>query len=128
MGRLHVLFEDHEQREALAALHALERHVLPVFEPGVFAHGGRPVEAPPADVAGVGPLPGVSPYVFFHVSFQFVPVATNGTGEWFLAGVRSHVADHLAPGVRYSTTDEAAEHCVGGRGRAFCGVSCKVQL
>lgn len=39
MDCLHVLFEHNEQGKALAALHALERHVLPVLDPGVFAHG-----------------------------------------------------------------------------------------
>lgn len=114
MHHLHVLFEHNEQRKALAAPHALEGHVLPVFDPGVLTHGRRSVEASPADVAGVGPLPSVSPHMFFHVAFQFVPVATDGTGERLLAGVSSHVADHLTPRVCDSTTDKAGECFVGG--------------
>lgn len=114
MDRLHVLLEHNEQRKALAALHALEGPVLPVFDPGVFAHGRGSVEASPTDVAGVRPFPGVSPHMFFHMAFQFVTVATYGTGVWFLAGVCSHVADHMTPGVCYFTADKAGEHFVGG--------------
>lgn len=128
MDHLHVLFEHNEQGKALAALHALERHVLPVLDPGVFTHGGRSVEAFPTDVAGVRPFPSVSPHMFFNMTFQFVSVATNGTGKWFLAGVRSHVADHLTPGVCYSTTDKAGERYVGGLWHTFRCMSCKVQL
>lgn len=80
-------FEQNEQREALAALHALEGVALHVFEAGVFAHGGGPVEALPTDVAGVRPLPRVSPDVFFDVTFHFVFVATDGAGVRFLCGV-----------------------------------------
>lgn len=82
-----VSFEQDEQREALAALHALEGIVLHVFVAGVFAHGGGSVEAQPTDVAGVRPLPCMSPDVFFDVTFHFVPVATDGTGVRFLCGV-----------------------------------------
>lgn len=92
-----MLFEHGEQREALAALHALERHALPVFDPGVFGHGRRSVEAFPTDVAGVRPFSGVSPHMFPHMTFVSVP--TDGTGKRFLAGVRSHVAVHVAPAV-----------------------------
>lgn len=114
MHHLHVLFEHHEHREALAALRAFEGHALPVFDQRVFSHGGRSVETSPADVARVRPLPRVSPHMFFHVAFQFVPVTTNGTGKRFLAGVSSHVADHLTPCVCFSATDKAGECFTGG--------------
>lgn len=113
MDHLHVLFEQNKQRKALAALRALEWHVLPVFDPGVFTHGRRSVEAFPTDVAGVWPFSSVSPQMLFDMTFQFVCVATNGTGIWFLTGVCSHVADHSTPGVCCSTTDKAGEHFVG---------------
>lgn len=113
MHCLHVLFKHNEQGKALAALRALEWHVLPVLDPGMFAHGGRSVEASPADVAGVRPFASVSPHVFFHVTFQFVSVATNWTAEWFLACVCSHVTDHLTPAVDSSTTDKTGK-LVGG--------------
>lgn len=128
MDRLHVLFEHNEQGKALAAPRALERHVLPVFDPGVLTHGGRSVEAFPTDVAGVRPFPSVSPHVFFHMTFQFVSVTANGACKWFLAGVRPHVADHLTPGVCYSTTDEAGECSICGLWESSCCVSCKVQF
>lgn len=110
---LHVLFEHHEQGKALAALCTLERHVLPVLDPGVFAQGRRSVEAFPADVAAVRFFPGVSPHVFFHVTFQFVSPATNWTAERFLPGVCPHVTDHFAPGVNFPAADEAGELLVG---------------
>lgn len=87
MDRPQMSFEQNEQREALAALHALEGVVLHVFDAGVFAHGGGSVEAPPTDVACVRPLPCVSPDVFFDVTFHFVSFATDGTGVRFLCGV-----------------------------------------
>lgn len=109
MDHLHVLFEHHKQWKALAALHALVWQVLLVFDPGVFTHGRGSVEAFPADVAGVRSLPSVSPYMFFHMTLQFVSVTTNGADEWFLAGVCSHVVDHMTPGLCYSPTDIAGE-------------------
>lgn len=105
MDHLQVLFQHNEQRKALAAMHALEGQVLPVFDPGVFTHGRRSVEASATDVAGVRPFPSVSPHMFFNMSFQFVLVTTNGTGKWLLPRVCSHVADHSTSGVCYFTTD-----------------------
>lgn len=82
-----VPFEQGEHREALAALHALEGVVLQVFDANMFAHGGGSVEALPTDVAGVRPLPCVSPDVFLDVTFHFVSVATDGTDVRPLCGV-----------------------------------------
>lgn len=84
-----------------------------LFDPGVFAHGRRSVEASATDVAIVRPSPSVSPHMFFNMSFQFVPITKNGTGKWLLPGVCSHVADQSTPGV-YFTTDRAGECFAGG--------------
>lgn len=101
MDCLHGLFEHKEQRKALASLHALKRHVLPVFDPGVFSHARRSVEAFPTDVADVRPFCSATPHMFFSYELQFVSVTPNATGKWFLISVWacSHVADHLTPGV-----------------------------
>ncbi len=87
VDRLHVLLEHSEHRKALAALCALEGHVLPVSDPGVFTHGGGSVKTHPTDEAGERPFPSVSPQMLFHVALQFVLVTTNGTAVWFLTGV-----------------------------------------
>lgn len=61
----------------MATLYAFEWFILFVCYSSVFTHGGASDETSPTNIAGVRSFPGMSPHVFFDMTFPFVSLSAN---------------------------------------------------